>query len=448
MPAIFLEGVSKKYQILRSQRDRLKKVLSFGKAKAGREFWALKDINLEVKPGTALGILGRNGAGKTTLLQTISGVIQPTSGTVRVNGRLVALFHLGVGFEDEFTGRENVMLNGLILGIERKEMLERFDEIAAFANIGDFMDQPLKTYSSGMRARLGFAVAVSVEPEILLVDETLATGDEVFKAKGIQKMRELRDSGATILFVSHNTDQVKNFCTEAALIHEGSLVSRGDTVQVIDQYHALMIDQYHALMSKAKAQEHNVRPSIKGAPGHQPVQDGKDEEPGTPNSEEILAPDDTSSSLYHDMRDARIQNVELLDGRGSKVSVVAPSSNLTVRVHALYMEAVDDSVVNIVLRNEVGLDVFSTNTILEKTPIGERRIGERVIVDFTFPIPLKEGLYSVSAVVSHPESKEVYLDWLGASAAFKVTSPSDRDEFPSLVHLPTQVKVFEPDRVR
>jgi hypothetical protein len=148
------------------------------------------------------------------------------------------------------------------------------------------------------------------------------------------------------------------------------------------------------------------------------------------------------------MRDARIQNVELLDGRGSKVSVVAPSSNLTVRVHALYMEAVDDSVVNIVLRNEVGLDVFSTNTILEKTPIGERRVGERVIVDFTFPIPLKEGLYSVSAVVSHPESKEVYLDWLGASAVFKVSSPSDRDEFPSLVHLPTQVKVFEPDRVR
>jgi ABC-type polysaccharide/polyol phosphate transport system ATPase subunit len=158
MPAVSLEAVSKRYHIFENRRDQLKRVLSFGKSKAGSEFWALKNVNLEVEPGTALGLLGRNGAGKTTLLQIVSGVLQPTSGTARVNGRLVALFQLGAGFNDDFTGRENVMMNGLILGIEREEMLERFDEIEAFADIGEFMYQPVRTYSSGMRARLGFAV--------------------------------------------------------------------------------------------------------------------------------------------------------------------------------------------------------------------------------------------------------------------------------------------------
>jgi ABC-2 type transport system ATP-binding protein len=239
MPVVSLEGVSKKYGIFSNQRERLKRVLTFGKSKVGRDFWALHDVNLEVEPGTALGVLGRNGAGKSTLLKLISGVVQPTSGTVRVHGRLAALLQLGAGFNDEFTGQENVILNGLILGIGRREMLERFDEIEAFADIGEFMYQPLKNYSSGMRGRLGFAVAVSVKPDILLVDESLSTGDAVFKAKAIQKMRELRDSGATILFVSHSTQQVRDFCTEAALLHKGRLVSRGDTREVVNHYQSL-----------------------------------------------------------------------------------------------------------------------------------------------------------------------------------------------------------------
>jgi ABC-2 type transport system ATP-binding protein len=438
MSAVSIKGVSKKYQILRSQRAQLRKVLSFGKAKAGREFWALKDINLEVKPGTALGIIGRNGAGKTTLLQTISGVLQPTSGTVRVNGRLVALFTLGVGFEDQFTGRENVMLNGLILGLDRKEMLERFDEIADFADVGDFMDQPLKTYSNGMRARLGFAVAVSVEPDILLVDETLATGDEVFRAKGIQKMRELRDSGTTILFVSHSTDQVRNFCTEAALLHEGSLVAHGDAIEVIDHY--------HALLSKA-VDRLDARFGLQGAPAYETTRDGKDEV-GPPEFEANPTFEGVNPSLRHDTGEARVQKVELLDDHGKRVDVVTPGEELTVRVHAQYVEDLDDSVIVIALRNLVGLDVFSTSTTLEKAPLGKRRAGERLIVDFTFPVPLKHGRYAVVAAVSHPESKELYLNWVGTSARFKIPYQPDRGAFPSLVHLPTQVEIFEPDKTR
>src|SRR5215218_5398471 len=194
MPAVSVKGVSKKYRIFPSARDQLKEALSFGRKKYGHDFWALQDIDLEVEPGTTLGIVGRNGAGKSTLLNIIAGIRPPTSGTVEVNGRLVALSGLGAGFNSEFTGRENIMLNGLILGIERKELLERFDEIVEFADLGDFIDQPIKTYSSGMRSKLGFAVAVNVEPDVLILDETLAVGDAVYKETALQKMYELRDA--------------------------------------------------------------------------------------------------------------------------------------------------------------------------------------------------------------------------------------------------------------
>ena len=166
MPAITLQGISKQYKLYSRPQDRVKEMLSFGRTKLSQDFWALKDISLEVEPGVTLGILGRNGAGKSTLLKIIAGVLQPTGGTMEINGRLAALLQLGAGFNAEFTGRENILLNGLILGIEREEMLQRFEEIAAFADLGEFMDQPVKTYSSGMRARLGFAVAVNVDPDI------------------------------------------------------------------------------------------------------------------------------------------------------------------------------------------------------------------------------------------------------------------------------------------
>jgi ABC-2 type transport system ATP-binding protein len=236
--AVSVKGVSKNYRIFPSRRHRLKEALSLGRKKYSRDFWALKDINLEVEPGATLGILGRNGAGKSTLLSIIAGILQPTGGTVEVNGRVVAL-SMGAGFNREFTGRENIILNGLILGMEHQEIMKRFDDIAAFADVGNFMDQPIKTFSSGMRSRLGFAVAVNVEPDVLILDETLSVGDAVYKEAALQKMYELRDSGTTILFVSHGMQTIQDFCTEAALLHEGRLLSTGGTTEVINQYHAL-----------------------------------------------------------------------------------------------------------------------------------------------------------------------------------------------------------------
>src|SRR5918999_1704814 len=240
MPAVSIKGVSKNFRTFPNSRARLKEALSFGRKKYGRDFWALKDINLDVEKGTTLGIIGRNGAGKSTLLSIVSGILQPTEGTVEVDGRLVALFALGAGFNSEFTGRENIMLNGLILGIERQEMLERFDDIVEFADLGDFIDRPIKTYSSGMRSKLGFAVAVNVEPDVLILDETLAVGDAVYKETALQRMYELRDRGTTILFVSHGMKTVEDFCTKAALLHEGRLMTTGETTEVIAEYQALV----------------------------------------------------------------------------------------------------------------------------------------------------------------------------------------------------------------
>jgi ABC-type polysaccharide/polyol phosphate transport system ATPase subunit len=436
MYAVSLEGVSKRYRIFPSERDHLKEILSLGRFKSGHEFWALRDVNLKVRPGTALGILGRNGAGKSTLLKVISGVLQPTSGAVRVNGRLVALLQLGAGFNPEFTGRENVMLNGLILGLERKEMLERFDEIEAFADIGEFMNQQVKTYSSGMRARLGFAVAVNVEPDVLIVDETLSVGDAVFKAMGIQRMRELRDSGTTILFVSHSPGLVKDFCTEAVLLHKGSLISHGGTSEAIDQYQAL-------ISNVAAQREARIGPA---QPTTVQVLQDPEEDSTTPAFKENSALENRAATLRHGTGEARVREVELLDEHGNPVNSVTPESTLTVRVHVQYLEDVDDSTIGIVLRNKVGLDVFSTNTLLEKTRIQNRHAGEQVIVDFTFQAPLKHGVYSVAAGVSDPGNKDLYLDWVGVAAVFELTRPHGRGAFAGLVHLPTQVRLFEPDR--
>src|SRR5215210_7949629 len=239
-PAVSLRAVSKKYRISPGRSSRLGEVLSFGKVKKSHEFWALQDVNLDVEAGTTLGIVGRNGAGKSTLLSIISGVLQPTTGEVEVEGRISAIFGIGTGFNPLFTGRENAMLSGLILGIEYEEMLERFPAIEAFADLGEFMDQPVKTYSSGMRGRLGFAVAINVEPDVLVIDEALSAGDAAFKKKSIQRMYDLRNSGSTVLFVSHSMGMVKRFCTEAMLLHRGRLLTRGDPEEVVERYEEIM----------------------------------------------------------------------------------------------------------------------------------------------------------------------------------------------------------------
>jgi ABC-type polysaccharide/polyol phosphate transport system ATPase subunit len=247
--SIRIEGLSKCYQIYAQPRDRLKQFVMPRLRRAAalaprqyfREFWALQDFSLTVKRGETVGIIGRNGSGKSTLLQLVCGTLTPTSGSIDVDGRVAALLELGAGFNPEFTGRENVVLNAAVLGIDASTMETKFEQIASFADIGPFIDQPVKTYSSGMLVRLAFAVAIHVEPKVLIVDEALSVGDFAFQNKCVQRLRKMRDDGVTLLFVSHDLNAVQTICDHVVWLEHGKVVMSGNPVDVCQEYQVAML---------------------------------------------------------------------------------------------------------------------------------------------------------------------------------------------------------------
>lgn len=237
--AIQVKNLSKCYQIYDKPQDRLKQSIFRGHKKFYRDFWALRDISFEVKQGGAIGIIGRNGAGKSTLLQLLCKTLTPTTGEILIKGRVAALLELGAGFNPEFTGRENVYLNGAVLGLSRQEIDERFNKIITFADIGEFLEQPVKTYSSGMFVRLAFAVQACVEPDVLIIDEALAVGDVFFRQKCYQRLRQLRENGTAILLVTHSMGDVEEFCDSAILLDQGLSIFQGKSVEAVKRYYLL-----------------------------------------------------------------------------------------------------------------------------------------------------------------------------------------------------------------
>jgi len=441
-PVISLKGVGKRYKISSSRSSWMKDLLSPGKASSTHEFWAVEDVDLEIEAGSTLGVLGRNGAGKSTLLKMISGVSRPTAGEVRVEGRLAAIFSTGAGFNPEFTGRDNVMLNGLILGISRDEMLARMDDIEAFADIGEFMDQPIKTYSSGMKSRLGFAVAVNVEADILVLDEALSAGAAAFKKKAIQRMYDLRESGTTVLFVSHSIGMVKRFCTEAILLHKGRLITTGEPAEVVDRYRELLDNSEDAKKAKAKAneQERQLDYSIDHEDEEDtPFRDGsrgpraQGHPNGTPNGASLRP-----------SGEATVLGAELADWNGEPVRAVASGSGVTARVHLQYLRDEEESVLDLALRDADGLEVFATSTAEEGSPIGPRARGRRASVEFSFAVPLRPGRYAVDVAVRAPRDGGACLSRAEAVATLEVLPPEDGRRVRGLVDLPTEVRVLEP----
>jgi lipopolysaccharide transport system ATP-binding protein len=238
--SIRARGLSKAYRIFKAPEDRLKQML-FGRWRSfHHEFWALRDVDLDVHKGETVGLIGINGSGKSTLLQLICGTLTPTNGTVRVRGRIAALLELGAGFNPEFTGHDNVFINGAILGMTQKQMEARYNDIVKFADIGEFLDQPVKTYSSGMYARLAFAVAIHVDPEILMVDELLSVGDEAFQRKCFARIREIRNAGATVLFVSHAAPTIVQLCDRAVLLDHGRRLLTANPKLAVAKYQKLV----------------------------------------------------------------------------------------------------------------------------------------------------------------------------------------------------------------
>jgi ABC-type polysaccharide/polyol phosphate transport system ATPase subunit len=240
MALVELRGISKRYNIYQRPVDRLKEIVLRNRRCFHREYWALRNIDLDVEPGVTTAILGPNGSGKSTLLQIIAGVVQPTTGTVKIGGRLTAILELGAGFQMEYSGRENVLLSGMILGVTKEEMEEKMDSIAAFAEIGEFFDQPVKTYSSGMVVRLAFAAAINVDPEILLVDEALAVGDIRFQNRCVEKVDSLKAAGKTIIFVHHDPAVIRRFCDYAIILNGGQMMARGHVDEMMPIYEELI----------------------------------------------------------------------------------------------------------------------------------------------------------------------------------------------------------------
>ena len=243
MIAIGVNNLGKKFKLYASPMGRFLEYLTLGKTARHTDFWALQDITFEIPAGTTLGILGQNGSGKSTLLSILAGVLQSSAGSFAINGKVSAILELGSGFHPEFSGRDNVYMYGSIMGLSKQEIDERFDTIVRFSELGDFIDQPLRTYSTGMTVRLAFSVAVNVDADILIVDEALAVGDAIFQHRCFRKIREMQESGKTILYVGHDTEAVRNLCTQALLLDGGRVIERGDPNYVVNKYYALITER-------------------------------------------------------------------------------------------------------------------------------------------------------------------------------------------------------------
>ncbi|MDX2174987.1 MAG: ABC transporter ATP-binding protein [Candidatus Sumerlaeia bacterium] len=401
---IRLDRVSKRFRLHRSPGARLRSML--GLRGEATEFWALRDVNLVVPRGKTVGIVGQNGAGKSTLLKLITGTLIPTSGEISVEGRVAALLELGMGFHPEFSGRENIRINGQFLGMSLDEVLAREEDIVAFSELGYFIDQPLRTYSSGMQMRLAFAVASAMEPQVLIVDEALSVGDARFSQKCVRRIREFRDAGATILFVSHDPGAVLTLCDAAVLLDEGMVLSEGEPGDVLDEYNALIARQ-----GQGNAEMKLYRAGAAEARGRR------------------------RSGTFQ----AAIRSVEVLNSRGFRSEIVVPGETATIRVTVDAFSKVPAPTVGILLRDRLGMDVFGTNTFLKGVAVPALAPGDMLEVEFRIAVNLGYGDYSITAAVhADRDHLEQCYEWSDRAAALHVRHDREPD-WKGVALLPAEV---------
>ncbi|MEH2422911.1 MAG: ABC transporter ATP-binding protein [Nostoc sp.] len=407
--AISLKNISKCYKRYARPVDRLKEILLPGKSHA-QEFWALDNINLEIPRGETLGIIGQNGSGKSTLLQIIAGTLTPTTGEVWVNGRVSALLELGSGFNPEFTGRQNVFFNGQILGLSRDEIQAKFDDIAAFAEIGDFIEHPVKTYSSGMVLRLAFAVVANTEPSILIVDEALAVGDAKFQARCMKRIRQIKEQGVTILFVSHDSGSVKMLCKSAVLLNYGKILEIGNPKEVVNHYIALL----SSTPNEAELEEKNL-----------------EETEILNNDNDFIKNKENNSMHRHGNKLAIIKNVQINDLEGGK-NIIKLETGKTYQI-SVFLEAqaeLSDLIVGISIRNLMGLVIYGTNSQLLNIKLPNLEDRQELTVIFQLPCYLNRGVYTVTIGI-HSEEGLSY-DWIDELLVFEVNNSIFCDGFVDL----------------
>ncbi|MFL9583175.1 ABC transporter ATP-binding protein [Stenotrophomonas sp. AB1(2024)] len=430
--AITISGVSKCFEMYDTPRDRLKQFFAPRGRKFYREFWALNDISFDVAPGETIGILGRNGSGKSTLLQIIAGTLAPTGGEVRVNGLLAALLELGSGFNPDFTGRENVFLNGAVLGFTRAQMQQRFASIESFADIGEHMDQPVRTYSSGMYVRLAFAVQACVDPQVLIVDEALSVGDEKFQRKCFEYIEGLRARGCAILIVTHATSTVEKFCQRAVLLHKGRIHGIGEAKVIIDQYHALLYSDEKAYLRYVNSQA--VGAVASGLATMEPVPALAQAIEVTPASASPDAPeaatanevaDEVPDAAEYGMLRAYIKEWVALDAGGERCEVFMAGQEVTIRARVHALDAIDEMQFGLLLRTVEGVSAFGTSTMYQRANCLDVKPGDICEVEFKIGLNLCEGSYFVTLAlaeaISHADM--AYLDRKTDVIILKVNAP-------------------------
>ena len=378
---VLVQNVSKLYRLYQNPSDRIRELILFQSRTLHHDFWALREISFRVEKGETLGIVGPNGCGKSALLQIICGILQPTTGRVVARGRVAALLELGAGFNPEFTGRENVFLNGEIMGLGRATIERALPSIEAFADIGEFFARPVKEYSTGMYVRLAFATAIHVEPDILVVDEALAVGDAVFANRCVRKFQELRQRKITVLFVSHDLGLVKQLSDRAILLVGGRIHAQGDPNQVINQYIGLVLEKQRA--------------------------DAEPRETGR-----------LTAGFRHGDRTSEILDVQLLDANGERVKVVTSGAPVRVRMRSVFHEPKADPMVGILIRNRIGMEVYGTNTRVEQITLGEFEAGDELDLEFRFECWLAPQQYTLTVATQNPDGSS--HDWLDDVLAFEV----------------------------
>jgi lipopolysaccharide transport system ATP-binding protein len=407
MIAVRAEHLSKSYRIYSKPSARLQELLTLNRLVRHRDFWAVQDVSFEVAQGRTLGIIGVNGSGKSTLLQLIAGILQPSQGSVSAQGRISALLELGSGFNPEFTGRENVFINGALLGLSHGEIVSRLASIERFAEIRDFFDQPVKTYSSGMFVRLAFAVAINVEPDILIVDEVLSVGDAIFQHRCMHKILELKKQGKTIFLVSHDTSAIKKLCDEVILVDAGKMLAMGHPDAMVQRYLELTYarEKQYAAESKSGAIEEAEEPK---------------------NFFDIPADTVVSTipNIDHRFGDGRAEllGIEIYGEEGIPKKMFSPAERMRVRISAEFKTSLRQPIIGFIIRDRLVIDLTATNTDYEETPLGPVSSGEVRTVDFEIQLPhLRQGNYSVSpAVADGTATRHTMCDWIDNAVVFTV----------------------------
>lgn len=376
--AISVNHLTKIYKLYDKPIDRLKESLGLTRKKKYREHYALRDVSFSVGKGETVGIIGTNGSGKSTILKIITGVLNPSQGEVTVNGRISALLELGAGFNSEYSGLENVYLNGTMIGFSRGEIDRKLDDILAFADIGDFIHQPVKTYSSGMFVRLAFAVAINIEPEILIVDEALSVGDVFFQAKCYKKFEDFKKMGKTILFVSHDLGSISKYCDRVILLNKGEKLQEGSPKEMVDLYKKVLV-------------------GLEGVTDEVEEKEEAGEEKSVDTKDRWERPFETNPNvLDYGNHKARIIDFTITDRNGVPANTIEKSSVFSIKMKVQFKETVQEPIFAYSIKNLQGTEITGTNTLFEKADISAKQEGQVCEITFAQEMNLQGGEYLLS----------------------------------------------------